>query len=54
MSTVVDLHMHSINSDGTLSAEEMLNMMNELNVDFASITDHDNVKVYEQIKKNQC
>ena len=51
MSTVVDLHMHSINSDGTLSAKEMLNMMNDLNVDFASITDHDNVKVYEQIKE---
>ena len=51
MITVVDLHMHSINSDGTLSAKEMLNMMNDLNVDFASITDHDNVKVYEQIKE---
>ena len=51
MSTVVDLHMHSINSDGTLNAEEMLYMMNDLNVDFASITDHDNVKVYEQIKE---
>ena len=50
MEKIVDLHMHSSYSDGTVTPVDMIKMMNDLGVDYASITDHDNVKAYEDIR----
>ena len=53
MEKIVDLHMHSTYSDGTFSPVEMINMMNDLGIDYASITDHDNVKAYNDIRNTK-
>ncbi len=37
----VDFHTHSIYSDGTLTLEELRNLMKDLRVKIFSITDHD-------------
>ena len=50
MENIVDLHMHSSYSDGTVTPVDMIKMMNDLGVDYASITDHDNIKAYEDIR----
>lgn len=43
----LDLHMHSIYSDGDLSPEELVNAAISLDIGAISITDHDNVLAYE-------
>lgn len=53
MEKIVDLHMHSSYSDGTVTPVDMIKMMNDLSVDYASITDHDNVKAYEDIRNTK-
>lgn len=53
MEKIVDLHMHSTYSDGTFTPVEMINMMNNLGIDYASITDHDNVKAYNDIRNTK-
>lgn len=50
MEKIVDLHMHSTYSDGTLTPKEMVEMMDDIGVDIAAITDHDNVKAYDDIR----
>jgi len=47
---MIDMHMHSIHSDGLFSAKELLKMAQEKNLDYISITDHDSVGAYEEIK----
>ncbi|MFO8061996.1 MAG: hypothetical protein R6U31_03625 [bacterium] len=42
---ISDLHLHSIFSDGVLSAEDIARLMKEMNIQFASITDHDTVTI---------
>ena len=39
---MIDLHMHSTNSDGTDSVIDLLKKAEEKNLDYSSITDHDN------------
>lgn len=51
----VDLHIHSINSDGTLKPEEIITEAEKNNVDIISITDHDFMpqrRVYESLTIN--
>lgn len=48
----IDLHMHTINSDGTSDINELIKLFNENEMDIVAITDHDNVNIYEQIKDN--
>ena len=48
---MVDLHMHTTNSDGTDSIEETLKKAESLKLDYISITDHDTCKGYEELKK---
>lgn len=43
----IDLHMHSIYSDGSLTPEELVNSAIDLDVAAISITDHDNVLSYD-------
>ena len=47
---MVDLHIHTKNSDGTDTTEEILRKCEELKLDVISITDHDTCKSYEDIK----
>ncbi|MBI5325347.1 MAG: PHP domain-containing protein [Ignavibacteriae bacterium] len=45
-----DLHIHTIYSDGSQTPEEILKMAVKANLGAISITDHDSVDAYEQIK----
>ena len=46
----VDLHIHTLNSDGAFKTAEVLKMCEENNLEIISITDHDSVKSYYDIK----
>lgn len=52
---MIDLHMHTIYSDGDKTVEEILKMCEDKKLDYISITDHDTCKQYddEAIKNNQ-
>lgn len=47
---MIDLHMHTINSDGSDKPEEILKKCEELELEYISITDHDTCKSYEDLK----
>ena len=48
---MIDLHMHSTNSDGTDSVIDLLKKAEEKNLDYISITDHDTCNGYEELEK---
>jgi 3',5'-nucleoside bisphosphate phosphatase len=50
---MIDLHSHTINSDGTWSTKELLIKAEELKLEVLSITDHDTAKSYIEIEKNE-
>ena len=52
---MIDLHMHTIYSDGDKIVEEVLKMCEEKKLEYISITDHDTCKQYEDeaIKNNK-
>ena len=37
----IDLHIHTVNSDGTFSVEEIVKLSKELQLEAISITDHE-------------
>lgn len=43
---VIDLHMHSVHSDGTFRTQDLINMLWDKSVDIFSFTDHDSVGCY--------
>lgn len=47
---MIDLHMHSTYSDGSYSVTELLKEAEERKLEIISITDHDNVGAYEELK----
>lgn len=47
---MIDLHMHTLYSDGTNTCKEILKKAQEKNLTYISITDHNNCKVYEDLK----
>lgn len=47
---MIDLHMHTNNSDGSDSVEELLKKAEELKLEYISITDHDTCNGYEVLK----
>lgn len=51
---MIDLHMHTIYSDGSKTAEEVLKMCEERKLEYISITDHNNCGAYydEAFKNN--
>lgn len=49
---MIDLHTHTINSDGTWSTKEILEKAEKLKLEAFSITDHDTVKAYLEIEEN--
>lgn len=50
---IVDLHTHSYYSDGSLSPKSLIKLAEQNAVEMLSITDHDNVDAYHQIKTVQ-
>ena len=46
---MIDLHMHTINSDGSDTPEELLRKCQELGLEYISITDHDTCKSYDAL-----
>jgi len=50
---MIDLHIHTVYSDGDKTVEEVLKMCEEKNLEYISITDHNTCKAYEDgILKN--
>lgn len=50
---MIDLHIHSNNSDGSDSVEEILQKAQQHNLHYISITDHDNCDAYDILKKTK-
>lgn len=52
---MIDIHMHTIYSDGCNTVEEVLKMCEEKKLEYISITDHDTCKQYEDeaLKNNK-
>lgn len=48
---MIDLHIHSNNSDGADSVEEILKKAQQRKLHYISITDHDNCDAYDILKK---
>lgn len=48
---MVDLHIHTNNSDGDFTTEEVLALIKKIGVNVFSITDHDNITSCEEIEK---
>ena len=51
---MIDIHMHTVYSDGDKTVEEILKMCEERKLEYISITDHDTCKQYndEALRKN--
>lgn len=47
---MIDLHIHTTNSDGTDSVEEILKKAEKLKLNYISISDHDTCKGYDELK----
>lgn len=48
---MIDLHMHTTNSDGSDSPEELLIKCEQLELEYISITDHDTCKSYNELEE---
>ena len=48
---MIDMHIHTNNSDGTDTIEEVLKKEEKLNLKYISITDHDTCKGYEELEQ---
>lgn len=51
---VIDLHMHSVHSDGTFRTQDLLNMLWDKDVDIFSFTDHDSVGCYLDLEQGSA
>ncbi len=47
----IDLHLHTNNSDGDDSTKEIIRKAKNLDIDLISITDHDTVNAYDDLKE---
>ena len=48
---MIDLHLHSTNSDGTDTVELLINKVKQLGITKFAITDHNNIHSFEEVKK---
>ena len=48
---MIDLHIHTIYSDGADTLTEVLKKAEKLKLEYISITDHDNCYAYDELKK---
>ena len=51
MSKYIDLHIHSIYSDGKYSPKDIFKLAKGNNVGLISITDHDDIRSAKEVKK---
>lgn len=51
---VIDLHLHTVHSDGTFQTNELLAMLWEREVDLFSFTDHDSVGCYYDLREGKA
>ena len=49
---MVDMHIHTIYSDGDKTIEEVLKKCEEKKLEYISITDHNSVGAYFELEKN--
>ncbi|MBQ3475184.1 MAG: PHP domain-containing protein [Bacilli bacterium] len=49
---IIDLHVHSNNSDGTFSPKQLINFASDNNVGIFAITDHDSISGLNEFKNN--
>ena len=49
---MIDLHMHTTYSDGQFNVRELLRILNEKGIKYASITDHNSIEAHKEIKEN--
>ena len=47
---MVDMHIHTNNSDGSYSTKQIVEMLKLLQAELFSITDHDNVDAYQELE----
>ena len=47
---MIDLHMHTNNSDGSDNTEKLIKKAENLKLKYISITDHDNIHAHEEIR----
>lgn len=47
---MIDLHIHTNNSDGNATAKEILEKANEIGLTYISITDHESCGAYKELK----
>ena len=47
----IDLHVHSNNSDGTMTVQELIEEAKEKKIDCFALTDHDTVQGIDEYKK---
>lgn len=50
---MIDLHIHTTNSDGTDSVSVVLEKANERNIKLISITDHNSVNAYKELNESR-
>lgn len=50
---MIDLHMHTNNSDGSDTTKELIKKAENLKLKYISITDHDNCHAHEEIKEQK-
>ncbi|MDD2625597.1 MAG: PHP domain-containing protein, partial [Bacilli bacterium] len=48
---MIDLHIHTYYSDGSSTAKEVLEEANKLSLKYISITDHNVVDAYDELKE---
>lgn len=48
---MIDLHMHTKNSDGSDTTEELIKKAEDMKLKYISITDHDNLHAHEEIRE---
>lgn len=54
MEYIIDLHIHSVNSDGTFTTQELLDMLHKKHANIISFTDHDSVGCYKDIVERKA
>ena len=49
---MIDLHMHTKYSDGQFNVKELINILNEKGIKYASITDHNSIGAHIEMRDN--
>ena len=47
---MIDLHIHTVHSDGLPTVKEVLKLAQDNKLDYIAFTDHDAVRAYEELQ----